>query len=282
MLRKLVLLGFSIVLPLSSLAQDLLQDVDPDVRAALVFEGVRADRRISRDVPAALSNFRTPAGIEFVGSSVDDLVWLSAYRTGLPRDDAKERVATALVAAGWQNYEPWSSGGFVNVHMPDPMLCRNEQIVTVMARPADELTFILIRSSRGLTNCSGELVSSPVPDVLLWPANRHMPTLALPAGAEAVTTDPNYTGATSSPADKLARNRLRLDPDRGSRYLADAYSVQLRNQNWKFQGEWATGESAGSTWLAARDDDLRLSGWLQVVALGDGEYDVKFHLDVIR
>jgi hypothetical protein len=282
MLRKLVLLTLSSLWPLCGPAQDLLQGVDPDVRAALVFEGVRADRNISRDVPAALNGFRAPAGFEFVGSSIDDFVWLSAYKTELPGDDAEERVATALIAAGWQEYRPWSAGGFVNIHMPDPMLCRDEQIVTVMARPVAELTYVLIRSSRALMDCSGELEASPAVDMLMRFASRHMPLLSLPTGAEAIETDPNLVGGSSSPTNAIARNRLRLDPDRGNRYLADEYAGQLRNQDWDFQGEWATGEAAGSSWLATREGDVRLSGLLQVVTLGNGEYDVKFLLDVIR
>jgi hypothetical protein len=131
-------------------------------------------------------------------------------------------------------------------------------------------------------DCSGELEASPAVDMLMGFASRHMPLLSLPTGAEAIETDPNLVGGSSSPTNAIARNRLRLDPDRGNRYLADEYAGQLRNQDWDFQGEWATGEAAGSSWLATREGDVRLSGLLQVVTLGNGEYDVKFLLDVIR
>ncbi|MGW8368844.1 MAG: hypothetical protein ACWGPN_09215 [Gammaproteobacteria bacterium] len=272
----LILLGFS---PCVAVTQDLLEGIDPDVRNGLLFEGARIDRRISREIPAVLSDFSPPQGFNYIGSSVDSSRWLAVYETTLAADDAKQRTTVSLRESGWEDYRPWMSGGVVNIHMPDPTLCRDDHLMTVGAWLVDESTYVFLSSTSDYTNCNGELVVDPIPSVLLQPTSRYLPRLVLPLKAEPVESAADPTGASMDPRGALMRNRLKLDPDLGTEYLADEYGSQLSEQDWKLQGEWSGDRTAGSSWFAIRDEDVVLSGLLQVVALGESVYEMVFHLD---
>ena len=272
----LMVLGFS---PCVAFTQDLLEGIDPDVRNGLLFEGARIDRRISREIPAVLNDFSPPQGFNYIGSSVDSSRWLAVYKTTLAADDAKQRTTLSLRESGWEDYRPWMSGGVVNIHMPDPTLCRDDHLITVAAGLVDESTYVFLRSTSDYTNCDGELVRDPIPSVLLQPTSRYLPRLVLPRNAEPVESTVDQTGAAMNPRGALMRNRLMLDPDLGPQYLADAYGSQLSEQEWKRQGEWSEDRTAGSSWFAIRDENTVLSGLLQVVTLGESIYEMVFHLD---
>ena len=281
MVRSLRLIAILGSLPCQGLAQDLLQGIDPDVRAGVLFEGIRTDRRISLAIPPELSDFNVPENLQFVGSSIDDLRWVAVYKTNLAADSAKQLTAEALMETGWQSFRPWSSGGFVNVHMPDPVVCRDDLLINVNTRSLASVTYILLQSAGENTNCSGEIPPPRLPEFLLQPAIKYLPQLVLPGGAKPVAKDPVETVGSATTIDARIRTRLFLDPDLGAAYLADEYSNQLEEQLWTIQGRWSADRSAGSSWLAIRDSSVLLSGLLQIVSLGGSEYELVFHLDYV-
>lgn len=279
MSRSMLLLVSLGLFPCSAFTQDLLDGIDPDVRNGLLFEGARTDRRISRDVPLVLSDFSPPQGFRYIGSSVDSSRWLAVYETGLRADDAKQRAADSLRESGWRDYRPWMSGGVVNVHMPDPSLCRDDQLMTVGAWLVGESSYVFLRSTSDYTNCDGEIVREPIPYVLLQPTMHYLPRLVLPLNAEPAESVVNESGASFNLRGALMRNRLILDPDLGAEYLAEEYGTQLSEQEWQLQGEWSADATAGSSWFAIREEDIVFSGLLQIVSLGESVYEMVFHLD---
>jgi hypothetical protein len=56
----------------------------------------------------------------------------------------------------------------------------------------------------------------------------------------------------------------------------------MADQGWLPDAGWSGQHSAGSTWSRVGDDNIRYTGILEAVGLGDSIYDVRLRLRMLR
>ena len=178
---------FLIISPAAAVAQDLLSCVDPDVKQALVFQGFGGDTVVSSERPKAFADFREPQNFEFIGSSVSSLQTTVAYKTSLAAETALDDSVKSLVDSGWRGFPNamQQTGGFRNSSQPSySSLCREDQMLSVIARRAGESTFVNMSTASNQGNFSCSTLMSPQgmggTDRGL---SQYIPTLSLPEGS---------------------------------------------------------------------------------------------------
>ena len=271
-----------------SLAQDLLECVDPDIRAGLLFQGIEINRIISREAPEVLSDVSVPGDFQFVGSSVSNLQISAAYKTTLAPVAAMLEIISVLGNAGWESFgnSGRSISGFVSPAQPAySALCREGEMLTVVSREANDATFVNLNTigNRGSVPCCTD---GPQLGRLSGPTgigvSQFMPRLSLPEGTQ-VGGQRGMIGIASgvSGSNRSASTSVPIETSLGTQGLAEHFRRQLEEQGWFLDGNWIASVSAGSTWTATRADDVHLVGLLDIVAVGDTDYEASFRLTLV-
>jgi hypothetical protein len=258
--------------------QDLLECVDPDVKQGLLFQGFEVDRVVSRAMPRLLDGLQAPQGFEFVGSSESNLQTNAAYKTALASDAALDAMVDALRADGWTAAERpgMRGGGFVSSAQPAlSMVCRGDDMATVMSRESSGATFVNLTMAASSANVSCN-ATSPSPTNMFpgGAVGRFLPRLSLPADARNAAAGFGLGGGSSS--NRSASTSVAVDTQLTPQELLAHFEQQLRDQGWNSDASWSGRLSAGSAWSARPEADVQLAGLLDIVDMGASGHQATF------
>ena len=271
-----------LILPAAtSVADDLLACVDPDVRQALLVRGYGDDIAVNRSLPDVLRGVVPPQGFEFIGSSVVPFLTNVAYKTTAEPDDAAEAAAAAFEEAGWEAIpgQQMARAGFVSQGQPTvSQLCKDDQMVSVMARSSDRGTFVNLNlPNAGNVSCDA-MRESGMRLGGMGGVHQYLPKLTLPqdATANVASIARAFGGVSSSGGNRTARTEIPVQTGLSADDLLQFFGKQLEDQNWAFDSGWSGRLSVGAVWSARPTPEINLVGILDIVVLDDGTYHATF------
>ena len=269
-------------------AQDLLECVDPDVREGLLFQGFDSNVVVSRQLPALMQSVTIGGDFKFIGSSVSDIQTSIAYKTAQPPDAAVREMTAALESAGWKDFgvQTTPQGGFVTGSVPlYAALCKDQQTITLLSRESDDATFVNLRSvNQAVTQCAAMASrgATAAAGSIGFHLGELMPRLTLPAGAQPAGLQGRLGATGVSGSNRSATTNVTIETELGAASLAEHFRDELEQQDWLMDGNWTASVSAGSTWTATRDENLKLIGLLDVIAIGGSTYEATFRLTALE
>lgn len=271
----------------SSAQDDLLACVDPDVRQSLLFGIVEAGTLVTRTLPDLLSGLPESDDLEFIGSSVSELQTVAAYKTALATADAMNVVSGVLREAGWRDLEtpgPPSGGFMVRAQPRFDAFCLDDVMLSAVGSPSDDSTFVRLQTNPGagricdeLPGGSGRGIVRGIGGLNLY---EHMPAFALPDGTTPLESRNGlvlgFGGFSGS--DRSASTAIELETDSSAQELVEQFGRQLEEQGWSYDTRWSGQYSIGSGWTRSPNEELDLTGLLDVIALSGSGYRATFRL----
>jgi hypothetical protein len=285
-MKKISIALLGAMFSLTAFSQDLLECVNPDVVNSLLFNG-RADARylVSPDLPDALSGYRAPAGFEFVGSLArNDTISTATFRTELAGEFAFDSAVAAFEAERWEAEEQLRIGVPVFSLTNRPLsvtLCRDGERRNVRVRNVNAARFVeinFVTEDRPRACHADDPRFSQMPT--MGAIHEQLPTLTFPDS----TREPNGNdpGGGTGGAGERVRTSVQVESPDTARALINHFAGQMADQGWLPDAGWSGQHSAGSTWSRVGDDNIRYTGILEAVGLGDSIYDVRLRLRMLR
>ena len=270
--------------PSLCLGKDLLACLDSDVKEGLLFQGFGQQAAVTDSLPEKLRDIPVPTQFEFIGSSTTSFQTAGAYKATMTPENALHLTQEAFEDAGWETLSRagMGAGGFVSGAQPQyNMVCRKNEMITIMARPGEGTTFInLSASNRGrgedfscdaMRAAQGSSIAVGMLD-----ASKYLPRLSLPDGARNAATFGFGSFGSRSGGDRSASTSIAIDTELTTQDLIQHFAAQLEEQGWTYDSGWAGRQTAGSSWTAKPEQDVDLIGLLDVVALQTAGYQATF------
>ena len=267
----------------------LLECVNPDVLASLVFRGAAASNVVTDEVPPEMAGITPPAEFEWLGSYRRDLAGVggvigmrgsvtAGFKTSLAPDAASETAAAGLIDAGWEAAPQLRSGfggAFAAAGPSQPRnFCRDESSVSIDANAIDGITYVNYGFSIGQISSvcqeSGGLMGN-------MPGSEYAPSLELPTDPE--TGQPARRGGSGSSG---TQSRVEIRYNGSLADLTDHMTAQLVEQGWINDASWMGTTTAGSSWWKQANPQTRVQGTLDVTATADTSYTIMFRLVELR
>ena len=285
MKRTLTLLTVGSVLLFSSVAraQDPLECVDPDIVKTLLSDFGGGPTRISRELPARFPAIALPKTMELIGGKNMFNYFTVAFKSGLPMEEARASVDSALADAQFNAYERpamrLASGGF---QTPETRSWQNSNsfchrkyghLTAAFEKAAGNATYVMLTGSaqRSPDSCDATRASLMLAGVADQPSK--MPQLSLPTNA----TSTGYGGISSSGDE--ASTSIQMETSLSPAELVAFFGAQMTEQNWNEETHWSGQKVSGSVWISA---DEQNSGVLSVISLDDKQYKLTFQMTMLH
>lgn len=272
-------------------AQDLLECVDPDVRAGLIGLAFDDTRLFTAEWPRFLDDLELPRGLSYIGATESEILDTAAFKSGLEPDAAMEQVSNVLSLNGWRPVAgpQRTQTGFVVGPRPDvaTMFCRDAQRVNARAAHRNGATYISLNAIRlGAGSCVQDAFDTASSQQRVFDLSEFMPRFDMPRDSSQRRDGGIYSGVLSSSGSggRNARTTtVQLVTSRDADSLATFFADQLRAQDWQLDAGWSGQAAAGSAWTASRVEQatgerIALVGLLDVAARGADRYDAQFRL----
>jgi hypothetical protein len=283
-MRRFIVVIVSLAFPIASMAQQVLQCVNPDVLNSLVFNG-RAESRlvIRRGMPDIVAGFRAPSGFTLIGNGMrgQGNTTVVGYRTTLERDKAFDSLLGFMFDEGWSREAPAQPQlPAVTVAGPQPTsarLCRNGERRNLMVQEIEGIRYATISGfettpPRACGAPAPQLSFGVDPQTAMNAARAIMPQFSFPATAR-LSGSP---GGTSISGGTWVTSATRIESPDSATTLARDLARQLREQGWRSDAEWKGSLSTGSTWMRRNDAGQAYGGTLEILTVGDGVYEVGY------
>lgn len=283
-MRRLCALVLGTLFATTSMGQDLLAGIDPDVLRGLLLPGEQS-LVATTAVPAELSAIRMPRELRWIGSAERTLgpapgpgvpvVVIAAWRSDAPPATASRLAIDALAAGGGTTVQPAMSIGqgvfkTARAAPPQQQVCRDGRPFTVISNAMDGVTYVVVQIQRSTTGlCDARMRPSFLGGGELA---AHLPELEIPVdpGTGQAARIHSSGGGGSPEGRSTVRVGFALRDSAAN--VASHFARQMSAQGWQQDTSWSGSVTAGSSWLKPRESAPPLNALLQVMTTGDGQF----------
>lgn len=274
--------------------QDLIDCIDPDVLAGLVFRSQnQSDTVIGAAIPDKMASINAPTAFEWIGGSsrtvgiingVPTKMVTGAFRTFAAPEEALDLALSGLAEDGWEIVS--ESNGMVSVFVtqimraPQKTACLDNDPVNVTANAVNDVTYVTYNFSSSAQNMTCAAGGRPSFGTS-FAVDEYLPSLEFPP--DPGTGDPVYPSGSGSGGNMGERNfRTELRHGQSIGNLTRYLSRQLAEQGWQADASWIGQTTAGSSWSKQPEADMNLRATLQVLEVDDSFFNVNFRITTVQ
>jgi hypothetical protein len=290
-IRNLITVLLTLVLTACAATDSGRRDVIPRQLAEDLANG-----QFVLDMPDGFPAFEWPDGVTVEGSLNRGFSSQAILRSELPEEALEQALKAAFLESGWVELEQFSgrvAAGFVTntgpnfQGFPRNQLCHDRYgILSINPRGQQGiynrlgLDWNRNATGPGQMNCEQQNQQRQGQQGFFNPArqdlNRYMPILELPPADRGASFRFGGQGMGGSGGDLTARSPLVIDWS--LRRIINWFAGQLEEQDWERDARWTGEDSAGSTWRSVTEDDIPLTGLLDITHVEEDTYQLRFRV----